>query len=101
MRDLAAKILLVERERDEALDEVDALKRRNDELSLTSMDAEQIATRQREKIAGAEEQLRKLEAKVTLSDITLANQVIRLAIKLMRTGSRLLRQRSLIDWEYR
>jgi rRNA processing protein Krr1/Pno1 len=39
------------------------------------VDLEQQLQRQKEKVVGLEEQMRKLENKITLSDITLANQV--------------------------
>ena len=46
----------------------------NDDLSLRNASLEQKLSKQRERMAGSEEQLRKLEQKVSLSDITLANQ---------------------------
>ena len=54
---------------------MNTLKRQNDEMIVNSVTLEQQLQKQKEKMIGSEEQLRKLEQKVSLSDISLANQV--------------------------
>ena len=61
--------------RDDALRQVDSLKRQNDGLLVNTVSLEQKLQKERERIFGSEEQLRKLEQKISISDINLATQV--------------------------
>ena len=61
--------------RDDALHQVLAMKRQNDDLLLTNVSLEQTVGKHKEKNEGTEEQLRKLEQKISISDISIANQV--------------------------
>jgi hypothetical protein len=54
---------------------VSTLKRQNDELLLNTVHLESQLNKSKQKIAGSEEQLRKLEHKVSISDVSVANQV--------------------------
>ena len=93
VRELMSKIALAEKERsvlmnsikngskklhsfrDDALRQVDSLKRQNDGLLVNTVSLEQKLQKERERIFGSEEQLRKLEQKISISDINLATQV--------------------------
>ena len=74
VRDIVGRATGAERERDELREELSTSRRLNDDLTLRNASLEQRLAKQRERVAGSEEQLRKLEQKVSLSDITLANQ---------------------------
>ena len=70
--------------RDDAHERASNLKRENEELVLSSMNLETQLQKQKEKMIGSEEQLRKLEHKISLSDISLANQVRKFLVKIIR-----------------
>jgi hypothetical protein len=57
------------------LHQVSTLKRQNDELLLNTVHLESQLNKSKQKIVGSEEQLRKLEHKVSISDVSVANQV--------------------------
>lgn len=57
------------------MDQVSLMKRKNDDLLYKTANLEHELQTQKEKMLGSEEQLRKLEHKITISDISLANQV--------------------------
>ena len=61
--------------RDESLHQVSTLKRQNDELLMNTVHLEGQLNKSKQKINGTEEQLRKLEHKVSVSDVSIANQV--------------------------
>lgn len=52
-----------------------ALKRQNDDLLVNTVTLENQLQKQKQKMIGSDEQLRKLEHKISLSDIALAKQV--------------------------
>jgi hypothetical protein len=54
---------------------VSTLKRQNDELLMNTVHLEGQLNKSKQKINGTEEQLRKLEHKVSVSDVSIANQV--------------------------
>ncbi len=56
---------------------VSSLKRQNDELLMNTVQLESQLNKSKLKIAGTEEQLRKLENKISISDVNIANQVRR------------------------
>ena len=74
VRDIVGRATAAEKERDDIREELSTSQRLNDDLSLRNASLEQKLSKQKERMAGSEEQLRKLEQKVSLSDITLANQ---------------------------
>lgn len=61
--------------RDETLHQVSTLKRQNDDLLMNTVQLEGQLNKSKQKIFGTEEQLRKLEHKVSVSDVNVANQV--------------------------
>ncbi len=61
--------------RDDAILEASSLRTRNNELLLANSRLDDDLQRMRDKMVGSEEQLRKLEEKISISDITLASQV--------------------------
>ena len=61
--------------RDHFSAEASSLKRQNEDLVLSTLTLERDLQKQREKMIGSEEQLRKLEQKVSMSDINIAKQV--------------------------
>ena len=61
--------------RDESLHQVSTLKRQNDDLLMNTVHLEGQLNKSKQKISGSEEQLRKLEQKVSVSDVSIANQV--------------------------
>ena len=73
--DIECKILLTDIFRDESLHQVSTLKRQNDELLMNTVHLEGQLNKSKQKISGTEEQLRKLENKVSVSDVSIANQV--------------------------
>jgi hypothetical protein len=54
---------------------VSTLNRQNDDLLLNTVQLETQLNKSKQKIFGTEEQLRKLEHKVSISDVSIANQV--------------------------
>ena len=75
VRELVGRISLAVKERDEALHQVAFLKKKNDEILVSSMDLEDQNSNQKKKSRGFEDQLRKLELKVAHSDANLAETV--------------------------
>lgn len=75
VKELVAKLVFAERERDDALMDLANLKRQKEELMLANVNLEQSLQRQKDKMVGTEEQLRNLEQKISISDINIANQV--------------------------
>ena len=62
--------------REDAVDQLSRFKRQVDELTMRNEDLQRSLTKTKQKLAGSEEQLRKLETKVSTSDINIANQVL-------------------------
>ena len=63
------------------------LKRQNDDLLMNTVQLEGQLTKSKQKIFGTEEQLRKLEHKVSISDVNVANQVRPVSWKEIQDGS--------------
>ena len=62
--------------REDAVDQLSRFKRQVDDLTMRKDDLQRSLTKTKQKLAGSEEQLRKLETKVSTSDINIANQVL-------------------------
>ena len=62
--------------REDAVDQLSRFKRQVDDLTMRNEDLQRSLTKTKQKLAGSEEQLRKLETKVSTSDINIANQVL-------------------------
>lgn len=61
--------------RDDALQQVNDLKCQKEDLLINTVNLEELHSKAKLKMMGSEEQLRKLENKISNGDITLANQV--------------------------
>ena len=61
--------------REDAVEQLSRFKRQVDDLTMRNEDLQKSLTKTKQKLAGSEEQLRKLETKVSASDINIANQV--------------------------